>query len=93
MLKYCSRSGIHGFIALHNIFQLLTVSGNALSVCPECCCSWKAEHAKPREATDRAHYSLLGQKDDAEYDVEADADSKYMDNNAGEENNPQAGSV
>lgn len=93
MLKYGSLGGIHGFIALHNIFQLLTANWNALSVCPECCRSWKAEHAKPREATDRAHYSLLGQKDDAEYDVEADADSKYMDNNAGEENNPQAGSV
>lgn len=58
-------------------------------VCPECCRSWKAEHAKPREAADRAKYSLMGEKDDAEYDVEADADFKYMDDNAGEENIPK----
>ncbi|MCJ1265646.1 hypothetical protein MMC22_005526 [Lobaria immixta] len=78
-----SLSAIHGFIAIHNIFQLLTASENALSVCPECSCHWKGKHTEPREATDRAHYSLLGQKDDHEYDPEADAEK---DSNAGKEN-------
>lgn len=86
MLKYCSLSGIHGFIALEMIVQLLTASGNGPFVCSECCRSLKTEQIKSREATDPAHYSLLGhQKDDQEYDAEADADSKYMDSNAGEE--------
>lgn len=68
------------------IVQLLTASGNGLFVCSECCRSLKTEQIKSREATDPAHYSLLGhQKDDQEYDAEADADSKYMDSNAGEE--------
>lgn len=80
--EYSSLSAIHGCIAIHNIFQLLTASENALLICSECSCRWKGKHTEPREATNQAHYSLLGQKDDHEYDPEADAEK---DSNAGKE--------
>lgn len=84
-MKDCFLSVIHGFIALQNIFYMLTESAKSLLVCSECSRSWKAEQKKPQEATDQAHYSLLGPKDDHEYDVEADGDSKYMGSNTNEE--------
>ncbi|MCJ1464887.1 hypothetical protein MMC07_003502 [Pseudocyphellaria aurata] len=87
-VPWISCCAMHGFIALHDIFQSWTACKNGLSVCPDCSRSWKGEHVKPGEASDRAHYSLLGQKDDHEYNVEADADATYSDGgNTGGGNN------
>lgn len=57
-----------------------------MSVCTECCRSWKPEHTNPQEATDGAYNSLLGQKNNPEYDPEADTSSDYVVSNGGGEN-------